>query len=130
VSIKDKLEALRERKEGWNDYDALPPHPDAIDAAKDWLQRYALGDLTEEHSSYLEPWEYPHVTSSAEGQVVLEWEHRDKKITVYVNPRRKTGAYHLDYVKSWGPDIELDMEDGSINSEGRWLELWNWLVAN
>src|SRR5213078_2622374 len=43
------------------------------------------------------PWFAPHVTSSAEGEVVFEWWNDPRKLTVYCT------AEDANFVKVWGP---------------------------
>src|SRR5437870_5597537 len=64
----DRLSALRERRAGWNGYDALAPEPGAITFAETSLSR-----LYQQVTAWGAPWLAPHVTSSAEGEVVFEW---------------------------------------------------------
>ena len=125
MTLTAEIEALRGRKEGWNGYDALPPDPLAIDAAIAWLPEWWVED-----EEYRCPGERPHVTSSAEGEVVFEWWKDEKKLTVYVRPMtlREWGpSLDATYVQSWGADMASEMEVGEISSQGKWMSLWNWM---
>jgi hypothetical protein len=113
-----RLQALRQREEGWNGYDALPPDPHAIAYAEAWLRSLYQGA-----ERWGAPWREPHVTSSAEGEVVSEWWNGPKKLTVYC-----TGA-EASYVKVWGPDICTEMEDGDASAPAIQQQLWSWLVS-
>jgi hypothetical protein len=113
----ERLAALRERVAGWNGYDALPPDPSAISFAETWLM-----GLYQQVTAQGSPWTSPHVTSSAEGEVVFEWWNDPRKLTVYCTAEDAT------YVKVWGPDIVTEMEDGDATSAGVREQLWRWLT--
>ncbi len=68
-------------------------------------------------------WQPPHVTASPRGEAVLEWWGAHKKLTVYVD------AAKVEYVLSWGPDIEAEMADGEADTVEGALGLWHWLIA-
>lgn len=131
LSLLSELEDLRQLKEGWNGYDALPPNPKAIDAAIDWLGTW-YGALDRDPDPNIHPWEKPHATGSAEGEVVLEWWRGTKNLVVYIRPMNPN--YDMDYLAEWGQDFDkgghpypLGSEDGQLSSEGDWLRLWNWM---
>ena len=66
-ALVDRIRLLEQREEGWNGYDALPPEREAVVYAMAWLR-----ELFREVESARLPWLQPHVTSSAEGEVVLQ----------------------------------------------------------
>jgi hypothetical protein len=66
----------------------------------------------------------PHVTSSAEGEVVFEWWNDPRKLTVYCT------AEDANYVKVWGPDMVTQMEDGDATSPAARQQLWKHLLTN
>lgn len=53
-------------------------------------------------------WDAPNVTASPFGEVVLEWWNHEKKLTLYVNEEQ------TEYVKVWGDDIDVEMDDGTL----------------
>ena len=114
----DRLSALRERAAGWNGYDALAPDREAIAFAETWL----VG-LYQQVTAHGAPWLAPHVTSSAEGEVVFEWWNDPRKLTVYCT------AEDANYVKAWGPDMVTQMEDGDATSPAARQQLWMWLTG-
>ncbi len=69
------------------------------------------------------PWLDPDVTASADGEIVFEWWHAGKKLTVYV------GAGSVEYVQVWGVDADRDMAEGIADGRDapRWL--WRWLAG-
>jgi hypothetical protein len=113
-----RVRALRRRPQGWNGYDALPPDLAAIVYAEAWLR-----ELHREVETASAPWLQPHVTSSAEGEVVLEWWNEPKKLTHYFS------ASEAGFVRSWGPDIVSEMDDGDAASTTCRQQLWNWLTT-
>jgi hypothetical protein len=112
----DRLEALRERPAGWNGYDALAPDPGAISFAEAWLS-----DLYQEVTAQGAVRLAPHVTSSAEGEVVFEWWNDSRKLTVYCT------SGDASFVKDWGPDMVTQMEDGDATAPTARQEFWRWL---
>ena len=83
----------------------------------------ALIDLIYSEASSLGiDWADPNVTASPQGEVVLEWWNREKKITLYVNEN------HSDYVQAWGTDIDTEMTDGVLFDADVSL-LFAWLEA-
>ncbi len=113
-----RIRLLQHREEGWNAYDALPPDRDAVLYAESWLR-----ELFREVESASLPWLQPHVTSSAEGEVVLQWWNDPKRLTIYFS------AHEATYIKSWGPDIVTEMEDGDAASATSRADLWSWLTS-
>lgn len=65
----------------------------------------------------IEPWMRPLVTSSPWGDVVLEWWHDARKITVYLSSRG-----FIVVCKVSGPNIDTDM---SVTND--FNAAWNWL---
>jgi hypothetical protein len=114
----EQLEALRGRAAGWNGYDALPPDPRAITFAETWL----VG-LYQQVTGQGFPWLPPHVTSSAEGEVVFEWWNDPRKLTTYCT------AEEANFVKVWGPDMVTQMVDGDASTPADKLQLWEWLTG-
>ena len=113
----ERLAALRERAAGWNGYDALAPDREAIAFAETWL----VG-LYQQVTAHGAPWLAPHVTSSAEGEIVFEWWNDPRKLTVYCTTE------DANYVKVWGPDMVTQMEDGDATSPAARQQLWMWLT--
>jgi hypothetical protein len=113
-----RIRLVQGREEGWNDYDALPPERDAVVYAMAWLR-----ELFREIEDAGLPWLQPHVTSSAEGEIVLQWWNDPKRLTIYFS------AHEVTYIKSWGPDIETEMEDGDAASATSRARLWEWLTS-
>ncbi|WP_375476526.1 hypothetical protein [uncultured Nostoc sp.] len=68
-------------------------------------------------------WGEPLVNLSIDSEIVFEWWHGTKKLTVYI--LRNTA----EYIKVWGTDIDNEMEDGTSSSPAELTALWKWLVS-
>jgi len=69
-------------------------------------------------------WETPHVATDGEGEVSLEWWHRRKALTIFIDP-----SGQIEYLKAWGPHIWREMEDGTNPADEELLNLWRWLFT-
>ncbi|MGL4568074.1 MAG: hypothetical protein ACRCU6_06050 [Fusobacteriaceae bacterium] len=65
--------------------------------------------------------ERPLINISEDLELSIEWFNDPKKLTLFY----KKGL--LEYLKSWGPDLDLEMEDGSICSNKDLDFLFEWL---
>ena len=63
----------------------------------------------------------PHLTWSAEGEVVLEWRAGEKQLIFYI------GNQNITFLKAWGDDIHNEMEEGGVGSSQDMSALWQWL---
>ena len=104
--------------EGWNGYSARAPNISAVQYAEHWIELF-YQEIIESGQNWIKP----NVTASAEGEVVLEWWHYDKGLTIYI------GNQSAVYLKDWGADINTEMEDGVANSPNIRLALWEWLIS-
>jgi hypothetical protein len=104
--------------EGWNGYDACAPKFEAVQYASHWIELFYL-DIVSSGQEWIEP----NVTASAEGEVVFEWRHGIKNLTIYI------GNQSAEYVMDWGADINTEMEDGYANSPSIRQRLWKWLMS-
>ena len=74
-------------------------------------------------------WYKPLLNISIENEIVLEWWHKEKKLTIYVCPNT------IDFIKVWGADMDDEMEDGSIDLSDNLsdndaiLSLWQWIAS-
>lgn len=68
-------------------------------------------------------WTEPLVSVDEFGDVVFEWWHGGRKITVYVTPTSS------EYIKVSGPNMHLDMEDGELETKRDHQDLWRWLTS-
>src|ERR1700752_2379665 len=101
---KEKLELMRFWEEGWTGHSVLAPKSVAIDRAMIWLgELYA--SLATSGRDKARQWEEPHITASADGEVVFEWWNGSKGLSVYVSET------DVSYIKDWGVNIQDEMED-------------------
>jgi hypothetical protein len=68
-------------------------------------------------------WGEPLVNLSFDSEIVFEWWHGTKKLTVYILGNT------AEYIKVWGTDIDNEMEDGTCSSPAELTDLWKWLVS-
>jgi hypothetical protein len=68
-------------------------------------------------------WLDPLVNPSPNGEIVLEWWHGSRKLTIYID------SDSAEYVQVWGADIDREMADGSANQASDVETLWRWLVG-
>lgn len=68
-------------------------------------------------------WRDPLVNLGIESEIVFEWWHNNKKLTVYILGNT------AEYIKVWGADIDNEMEDGSVTSPAELTGLWKWLIS-
>jgi hypothetical protein len=66
-------------------------------------------------------WSSPHITLSESGEVVFEWWHDSKKVTLYF------GHATPEYIKVWGTDIDTEMESGTLSDGWNVTAIWLWL---
>lgn len=67
-------------------------------------------------------WSEPLVNIS-DSELVFEWWHDGKKITVYFS---ETDA---EFIKVWGADIDNEMEEGIAETNDQIESLWKWLAS-
>ena len=113
---RQSLYALTCLNENWNGDDYARPDYQAVFYAKVWLEKL-YQDVAGINRFYA-----PNVTASATGEIVLEWWNKEKKLTIFVSP---DGS--IEYLKSWGMDIEKDMEEGNADTSPKRIDLWDWV---
>lgn len=68
-------------------------------------------------------WHEPLVNISIDAEVVFEWWHEHKKLTVYIL------GDTAEYIKVWGPDIDNEMQEGLAKSSAEITSLWKWIAT-
>lgn len=119
--LEEPLSRMRDLlswRDGWDEDDALAPDRGAVKHAESWIVELCLQAV--ESGLY---WIKPNVTASPDGEVVLEWWHENKKLTVYIS------GQSAEYVQVWGPDIDSMMSDGDAESAKVRESLWLWLIS-
>lgn len=67
-------------------------------------------------------WVGPHcINSDLEGSVVYEWWCKNRKITLYIEPT------NIHMIKSWGPDMDNEMESIEFIDDETIIKSWDWL---
>ena len=66
----------------------------------------------------------PFIVMNDEGEIVFEWWREHRKLTLYIGDSSR-------FVKSWGPDIFADMDDGELEGNGEDIpdDLWRWIYG-
>src|SRR6266571_5573813 len=95
-----KLRNLSTLSAGWNGYDSLAPNPNAVLHAENWIVRLFL-----EVADLGLTWIQPNVIADANGDVVFEWWHGKKKLTIYIEDES------AEYVQVWGTDVHSKLLD-------------------
>jgi hypothetical protein len=85
--------------------------------AQTWLDQ--LDQVIDAHQMV---WLKPLVNVSPHNEIVLEWWHNSKKLTVYID------SNNAEYIQVWGSDIDHEMTDGIVNDFSTIETLWHWLV--
>lgn len=116
-SLRRSIIGLSSLPENWDGFGSLSPNLDAIGKALDLVE--GIYDSALATGS---PWVKPHVTSSEDGDVVLEWWNGAHKLTLYI------GNGPCEFVQVWGPDINTQMRHGTLVGE-QFNGLWLWLFA-
>ena len=63
----------------------------------------------------------PHVRVNEDNDLLFEWWNGVKKLSLYIEPSC------IRYVKSWGCDMETEMEAGTFEINDGFLLAWDWL---
>ena len=114
--LHDQLGHIAILPDNWDGHRSARPHPSSVEAARQFIEDLYLQIQGLETAA----WQTPHISASEDGEIVFEWWNGNRKLTIYVGPRE------LTYVKSWGPHVVNDMEDGVVPDGGMPL-LWGWL---
>lgn len=113
--------SLLNRKDNWDGRGSEAPKLAAVQRALAFVKTFYIhAQVTSNVIGY--EWVRPHVSSSEDGEVVLEWWRGDHKLTIYVS------SDSADFVKVWGSDIATEMADGPVIGH-QFQGLWLWLNA-
>lgn len=113
-ALHDQLDRVALLPNDWDGHGSVRPDALAIENSRQFLEE------AYRQSEAAEGWQAPHISSSEDGEIVFEWWNGNRKLTVYVGPRERT------YIKSWGPHVMNDMDDGALPEDGI-SSLWTWL---
>ena len=116
-SVLNAIQSLYERPENWNGYKVASPNPEAIQHALTWMTfLYATVVCSGKE------WITPHITSDEEGNVVFEWSHDKRELTLYILPEG------IEFIRTPGSTTEEESEEGEITSDAERDLLWQWLA--
>lgn len=114
--LHEQLNRIGLLQRNWDGYGSARPDQTAIESTRQLIEG-AYRSIAP-----LIGWQNPHASASEDGEIVLEWSHGIKRLTIYVGPHQST------YVKSWGPHLVNEMEDGPLPDD--WVvSLWAWLFV-
>jgi hypothetical protein len=101
-----------------DDATAAAPDPWTVARACRWISAL-IEDA--QHSNGI--WLTPHVVASSTGEIVFEWKHSTRLLTIYVT------QHSVEYVQAWGTDINTEMLDGDADNTEERRRLWSWLTG-
>lgn len=113
----DKLMSFMSWSGNWNDQGAAKPRSTVILRAARWIIDMRIAIISTE-----ERWKKPHIVPDQDGDIVFEWSHGPRTLSVYVSPTE------TEYLKVWGVDPSTQMKDGEIVDSERNRHLWLWLM--
>ena len=99
----------------WIGYDVDTPDAGSIVRAEDVLSRLRRAASTANN------WQEPHVSAGQDGDIVMEWWADSRKITLYVS------AADVECLRVRGPDVDDDMDESVLTTDGDFQALWAWL---
>ena len=63
-----------------------------------------------------------HRVETVDGEICLEWWCGSRKLTLYIE-----GPETVSFIKSWGPDMVTEMQDGHLSNLNNIKVLMRWL---
>ena len=115
--LADQFAALETLPENWDGQNSPVPSATLIAYAREVVSLLHAGALARGLQ-----WTEPHIGSNERGQILLEWWQGEHALTVFIRSEEQ-----VDYLKSWGSDIESDMEDGTVDRIVDFVALSRWL---
>jgi hypothetical protein len=113
-ALHEQLDRIASLPANWDGRRSARPNQAAVENARQLLED------TYRQTARTISWQSPYLSSSEDGEIVLEWWNGIRKLTIYVGPDQST------YIKSWGPHLLDEMEDGVLPAD--WIPLlWTWL---
>ncbi len=115
--IRFRLRELKQRPENWDGYGSLPANSESVARAAAIVETM-INQAEQAGFSWVDP----HVGLNESGHVLFEWWHGEKALALYIRPDT------TDYVKSWGPNMETEMEADALSAED-FPRFWYWLQS-
>ncbi len=111
------LEDLKNWPDNWDSYGSVKPLVSAIENANIFSQK--LFNLTSESGHQ---WTPPHISADHNGEVLLEWWHKNKSLALYVS------SSEINYIKAYNANMK-DMKDGCLQdiNASTYRDLFEWL---
>jgi hypothetical protein len=115
--LAESFHALESLKDNWDGRGSPAPSPALIASAREVVALLHAGALARGLH-----WTEPHPGANERGQIILEWWHGPRTLTLFVRTEDQ-----VDYLKAWGSDIEHEMEDGEVSRLADFAALSRWL---
>jgi hypothetical protein len=117
-TLDQRLSEVSGYQANWDGNDSEAPSADAIAKARGFLQE-VFRSAVEQTSG---DWRSPHISANEEGHIVFEWWNGQRKLTIYFGPQSAS------FIRSWGPHLFDDMQDGPLVIE-EFGNHWAWLLG-
>lgn len=118
--LQEAFAFLEGIQDDWDGRGSPAPTPETIAGAGEALALLQSGALARGV-----PWTPPHIGVNELGQITLEWWAGNRSLTVFVRSESR-----VDYLKSWGANIETEMEDGELSRLADFAALSRWLYRS
>ena len=119
-TLAEMFAPLESLQNNWDGHGSPAPNRSVLDYAREILALFNASALARRIL-----WKTPHLGCNERGQITLEWWYGGSALTIFV----RSGT-QVDYLKSWGSDIESEMEDGSISQISEFISLSKWLYQS
>ena len=115
LKCQQKLASIRGYQEDWDNNGSAKPNAEAIANAEARLpELYRI-------CTSVGVWRDPHISASEDGEIVFEWWNGQRKVTLYFLPEA------MEVIRSWGTNIDTEMDERPVPSLDRFLAVWAWL---
>lgn len=115
--ITELFAPIEKLQDNWDGYSSLAPTEIVLKHAKavvTLLQETILNSGVQ--------WVVPHISANENGHVTLDWRKKEKSLTLFIRAEKQ-----IEYLKAWGIDITLDMQDGEVSPITSFIGLFHWL---
>jgi hypothetical protein len=114
------LKRVAKRDDNWDGNGSLSPIPECIEEAQRFLREMFESARQSHHASV--QWMAPTINSNEIGEIVLEWWHKERDITIFIRKNKS-----ITFLKTWGTHIYDDMQEGIIFNMDDIKTLSEWL---
>jgi hypothetical protein len=81
----------------------------------------SLSSLFWRIEAHNENWVTPRISDEGCSEVAVKWSKDEKSLTFFF------GSSEVSYLKTWGLNINSEMDDGDITNKNEFQNLWEWL---